>query len=129
MIIRMTVNDNDFTYIIESFSSCMYSQDTCFPSDENMRKIYYDNKTFRELWCEITNGKGELCNEDEEIFIDIIKQKYVRYISNRFDDEEDTKKYLLDKFKVSAQKSITPHWENGEVVYTFVNAGGKHITL
>ena len=41
----------------------------------------------------------------------------------------DEKEYLLEHIKITTQKSITPEWENGEVVYVFVNAGGKHITL
>ena len=130
MIIRMTVGDNDFTDIIESFASYMFFQDTCFPSDENIRKLYNDDKVFRNLWSEVTNGTGKLSNEDKEIFIDIIKQKYTCYIQRRLDDSDvEYQNYLLDNFKVSLQESITPHWENGEVVYMFINAGGKHITL
>ena len=129
MIIRMTVKDNDFTDIVESFALCMFHQDTCFPSDENMRKLYNDDKMFRNSWNEIANGSGKLSNEDADIFLDIIKQKYACYIQRRFDDDVECQNYLLDNFKVSLQESITPHWENGEVVYVFVNAGGKYITL
>lgn len=130
MIIRMTVGDNDFTDIVESFASHMIFQDTCFPSDENIRKLYNDDKMFRNLWNEITNGVGKLSDENAEIFLDIIKQKYACYIQRRLNDDDiEYQNYLLDNFKVNLQESITPHWENGEVVYVFVNAGGKYITL
>ena len=129
MIIKMTIGDNDFTDILESFASRLYVTDTGPRTDENLMQLFEDFNTFTRLWNEVTNGTGNLTKDEQKIFLDTCKRKFAHYVCNRFDDEEETRAYLLKNFRASMQKSLTPRWQNGEVVYVFIGAGGKSITL
>lgn len=132
MIIRMTVNDNDFTHVVEGFAAVLYFQETYPRTNEYIRDLFDDMEKFRNMWCEVINGSGKLTGEQEMEFIDIIRRKYDLYIRRRFDGEgEDASHcdYLLRNINIKLQKSLTPRWENGEVVYVFPNAGGKYLTF
>lgn len=129
MIIKMTVGDNDFTDILESFASVLFFAETGDRTDENFAQLYKDCQEFSRLWNEVNNGSGSLTKDERKNFLDICKRKFVHYVCNRFDDEEETRAYLLQNFRVSMQKSLTPRWQNGEVVYVFIGASGKSITL
>lgn len=129
MIVKMTVGDNDFTDILESFASCLYVTETGPRTDENLMQLIEDFNNFTRLWNEVNNGSGGLTKDDTKTFLDICKRKFSHYVCNRFDDEEETRAYLLKNFRASMQKSLTPRWQNGEVVYVFIGAGGKSITL
>ena len=132
MIIRLTVRDNDFTSILESFASSLYWQDS-YPRDTaNIRELLNDMDHFRDMWSEVINGSGKLTTEQQDEFLEIVLRKFETYIRRRFDgdgDDELHRNYLLANIEVKLQKSLTPRWENGEVVYVFPNAGGKHLTF
>lgn len=132
MIIRLTVRDNDFTSIIEDFASSLYWQDSCPRDTMNIREFWNDMERFRDMWGEVINGSGKLTPEQQSEFLEIVLRKFETYIRRRFDGDGDDalhRDYLLAKIEVKLQKSLTPRWENGEVVYVFPNAGGKHLTF
>lgn len=125
----MTVGDNDFTDILESFASRLYVTETGPRTDENLMQLFDDFNTFTRLWNEVTNGTGGLTKDEQKTFLDICKRKFANYVNSRFNDDEETRTHLLENFRVSMQKSLTPRWQNGEVVYVFIGAGGRSITL
>lgn len=124
MILRITVNDNDFTQYLEQFA-----QD---PAIVNYTRIRIDNKTlstdelleffnshqrFSELFYNTIKYTPELATElcnmitkNWELFV-----KYMLKLEKWQD--EDTREYLIKNFEVKFQKSLTPKWQNGEVVY------------
>ena len=127
MILRITVGDNDFTEELENFASDldMYeytrklaaegcSGDTLYDyikSEERFRELFYQTEKYTpelaaEL-CEHIKKNWELwvtkCMKDHEWWSD--------------DDKVHIREYLIRDFSVKFQKSLTPKWENGEVVY------------
>ena len=127
MILRITVNDNDFTEELEEFASDldMYeytrklaaegcSGDTLYDyikSEERFRELFYQTEKYTpelaaEL-CEHIKKNWELwvtkCMKDHEWWSD--------------DDKVRIREYLIRDFRVKFQRSLTPKWENGEVVY------------
>ena len=127
MILRITVNDNDFTEELEEFASDldMYeytrklaaegcSGDTLYDyikSEERFRELFYQTEKYTpelaaEL-CEHIKKNWELwvtkCMKDHEWWSD--------------DDKVQVREYLIRDFSVKFQRSLTPKWENGEVVY------------
>lgn len=127
MILRITVNDNDFTEELEEFASDldMYeytrklaaegcSGDTLYDyikSEERFRELFYQTEKYTpelaaEL-CEHIKKNWELwvtkCMKDHEWWSD--------------DDKVQVRESLIRDFSVKFQKSLTPKWENGEVVY------------
>lgn len=127
MILRITVNDNDFTEELEEFASDldMYeytrklavegcSGDTLYDyikSEERFRELFYQTEKYTpelaaEL-CEHIKKNWELwvtnCMKDHEWWSD--------------DDKVQVRESLIRDFRVKFQKSLTPKWENGEVVY------------
>ena len=130
MILRITVNDNDFTEELEQFAKdiegCQYLWKTCkaenalLTQDEKL-ELFKRMERFRELFYNTDKYTPELASE----LCDFVKQNwenFVNYVMSDHDywDEEDKvriRKYLIRDFKVKFQKSFTPKWENGEVVY------------
>ena len=59
---------------------------------------------------------------------------YVKYVmpDHEWWNEEDkvrVREYLIRDFKVKFQKSLTPKWENGEVVYICLGYYNRHWTF
>jgi hypothetical protein len=72
---------------------------------------------FRELFYNTEKYTPELINE----LIESIKlhwELWVRYeLQLKEYQDEATREYLIKNFNIKFQKSLTPKWENGEVVY------------
>lgn len=123
MILRITVNDNDFTEYLEQFAEDIelfnytrkltaenMSVDALYEhikSKERFRELFYNTEKYTPELAE------ELCN--------LIRKHWEIWVTNCLKLEEwqddDTREYLIKEFKVKFQKSLTPKWENGEVVY------------
>lgn len=127
MILRITVGDNDFTQELEQFASDLelfaytnkLSHNNC-PID-----VLYDHITsvnrFRELFYNTDNYTPELIEE----LCNVVRKHWELWVNDcmvnhdHWDEAEAKriKSYLIKDFKVKFQKSLTPRWENGEVVY------------
>lgn len=127
MILRITVEDNDFTEALENFASDLdlfaYTKKL---SEENAPvEVVYDfirsQDRFRTLFYQTNKYTPELANE----LCEMIRHNwelYVKYVMPNHEwwdeaDAERIKGYLIRDFKVKFQKSLTPKWQNGEVVY------------
>ncbi len=130
MILRITVDDNDFTEELEQFAEdpegAAYLLKTCklennqLTQDEKL-ELFKRADRFRELFYNTykytPESAAELC--------EMIKQNWANFVNYVMEDHEwwadedkiRIREYLIRDFKVKFQKSLTPKWENGEVVY------------
>ena len=126
MILRITVGDNDFTEELEQFASNLElypyikSHITDATQDEAL-KLFKHLDRFRELFYNTDKYTPELASELCEL-IRYSWKLWVDYCMKDHDwwDDDDKvhiREYLIRDFKVKFQKSLTPKWENGEVVY------------
>ena len=126
MILRITVDDNDFTEELEQFASNLElypyikSHITDATQDEAL-KLFKHLDRFRELFYNTDKYTPELASELCEL-IRYSWKLWVDYCMKDHDwwDDDDKvriREYLIRDFKVKFQKSLTPKWENGEVVY------------
>lgn len=127
MILRITVGDNDFTEELEQFAEDLelygYTRklhvDNC--SIDTLYEHIKSMDRFRELFYQTDKYTPELATE----LCNMIRKHWEIWVNNcmanhEWWDEEEAKRikgYLIRDFKVKFQKSLTPKWENGEVVY------------
>ena len=138
MILRITVSDNDFTQELEEFADDLelfeYTRKkaTEMSSDELYTYIKSLDR-FRELFYQTEKYTPELANE----LCDCIKKNGAVWVNNCMEDhpwwnDEDKvriREYLIRDFRVKFQKSLTPKWENGEVVYICCGYHNRHWTF
>ena len=128
MIIRVTVNDNDFYYVIMGFMKNMWRYwDTQKPVDEmnsdEIRKTCDEIHKHEDLMRLINPNCDKKLNEEEQnLIISYLKEKFKKYI-NGLDKEERTKEYLIKHLEIKIQKSFTDKWENGEAFYWLQHSG------
>jgi len=130
MILRITVGDNDFTEELEQFANDPTGTAYFFKAarlDNELltqdEKLELGKRLTRceELFYHIDKYTPELAAE----LCELVKQNwenFVNYVMSDHDwwsaeDSKRIKSYLIRDFKVKFQKSLTPKWENGEVVY------------
>jgi hypothetical protein len=127
MILRITVNDNDFTEELEEFASDldMYEYIRKLSVEGCSGDALYDYikavERFRELFYQTEKYTPKLADE----LCEHIKKNWTLWVNSVmkdhewWDDEDKVRirEYLIRDFKVTFQKSLAPKWENGEVVY------------
>ena len=122
MIIRLSVNDNDFYYIIKDFMKSMWSfwypqKDIDKMSSEEIQaeaqKIFEHEDMMKLI---NPNCDKKLSETEQESIISYLKEKFKIYI-NSLDKEQRTKEYLVNNLNIKIQKSFTDKWENGEAFY------------
>lgn len=126
MILRITVGDNDFTEELERFASNLdlypYVREalTDATSDEAYRFFKHLDR-FRELFYNTEKYTPELASElcacvrySWELWVSTCMKNHAWWDEA---DAERIKGYLIRNFNIKFQKSLTPKWENGEVVY------------
>jgi hypothetical protein len=124
MILRITVNDNDFTEYLEQFAKDLELRSyycKLIRKNKFTHEHYTDDESFRQLFYNTDKYTpalaGELCERVRENW-----ENFVNYVMKDHDYWDDFDKIrireaLIKDFKVKFQKSLTPKWENGEVVY------------
>jgi hypothetical protein len=138
MILRITVSDNDFTKELEEFADDLeLFEYTRSKASEMTSEELYDyikgNDRFRELFYNTMKYTPELADE----LCELIKKHWELWVNNSMKDHEwwDDKdkvrirEYLIRDFRVKFQKSLTPKWENGEVVYICCGYHNRHWTF
>ena len=138
MILRITVSDNDFTQELEEFADDLelfeYTrQKAAELSSDELYDYIKSLDRFRELFYQTEKYTPELAAE----LCDLIKQHWELWVNNCMKDHpwwsaEDAKRireYLIRDFDVKFKKSLTPKWENGEVVYICCGYHKRHWTF
>ena len=126
MILRITVSDNDFTQELEEFADDLELFDyTRKKANEMSSDELYDYikslDRFRELFYQTEKYTTELAAE----LCDLVKRHWEIWVNNCMKDHpwwsaeeaKQIREYLIKDFDVKFKKSLTPKWENGEVVY------------
>ena len=133
MIIRLTVEDNDFTEQIERYMKnfVLYIREMMPEQDLG------ENPTFEEVYAWRLRDKringimnpnitSVLTNKDKTFIINQVKKTFGTFCDNRFD--ENTAEYLKKKLNVRVLTRMEDKWENGEAFYWFQHAD-KYIIL
>lgn len=123
MIFRMTVEDNDYTELVETFADNLFDKLYWFgenPDEMNLYTGYSTRYTAQEDLQRILNPNitTHLTREDEIILRGAIIVKWAEYV-DKLHKNEHTDKYLRDNFQVTVGYTFEDKWENGEVVYYF----------
>lgn len=119
MIVKITVNDNDFGDVLVGFCKRFYEYVAVgvdagdFDFSRHMR--------FRGMLN--PNEDKKLTEEETADLIDRIRQAFYRYISTQTRCKEDTVKYLMKNLEVNIQDTFKDRWENGEAVYWLQHSG------
>ena len=126
MIIRLTVNDNDFSDKIQRYFGDFWIRmlelhpDNCL-SD---RASYEELKSWRERENQIRtimnpNNDHELSDTEKAVVIEQVKRTFGQYVDRWCFEDSD---YLKNNLEISIIDSVTDKWENGEVFYWFQHA-------
>lgn len=122
MIFRITVNDNDFTDVLEKFANNLFDRiywakdKPEMDSTEWYEKIYKPKQEIQKLMN--PNITSNLTDEDKVVLRAAVFLEWCDYVDN-LPNRDNTKEYLKKNFEVSVSFDFTDKWENGEVVYYF----------
>lgn len=128
MIIRMTVEDNDFTELLEDFANDLvnlFFQETTYNcsndyNPEILHQLIETEETIRRtLWAE---SMKEVTEEGKTLLKARLHIMWGRYVDSG-EQEDEIKDYLKRDFKVDISFKFEDKWENGEAVYYFTHAG------
>lgn len=138
MIIKFTLNDNDFTHYIELFLKealfCRaYEYAKHLQAELNRDDKNYYSK-YKEISLEAEKFKNLLwkcmentiSKEEQKYFLEYLKKIFLYYIKSTKDT--DNYKYIEDNINIRLNKTISDKWQNDEIVYYFISCE-KYITL
>lgn len=112
MIIRMTVQDNDYWFELKDFASRLSSR----------LIANSDMETYIKIITLFRSNETERHTETDSSFV----LKEINYIWSKYIDDlkydEQIKHYLISNFFVEIINSFREKWENGEYVYYFSNS-------
>lgn len=118
MIIRMTVNDNDFTDKIESYLNYFWNY---IGETEKINKLDLNSDFFKlnKKINNILNPNNDciLQKEDKLFLINQIKESFSWWCKKRL--QNDDSDYLIKSLDIKILNSFIDKWENGEVCYWF----------
>ena len=126
MIIKLTVRDNDFSNVIETFFKDFVLRmfelhpDCCINENdyEALREWRKRDTEIRRLLN--PNNDISLTNKDKQTIINQVKYVFKAYVERWFKNDSQ---YLMEKLEVEIVDSVTDKWENGEAFYWFQHAG------
>ena len=125
MIIRMTVYDNDFTSLIETFAEDLYdkiywvkSMPEGYPPEDWIEKEIKPREKLKQI---IDGEIGLLGTSDIKLVQDAVFDEWSKYVDT-INTHPDTKEYLKKNFESETLFTYEDKWENDEVVYYFTNA-------
>ena len=133
MIIRLSVNDNDFTQQIEPYvkNFVCYIRELMPEQDLGESPTFEEVYNWRQRYKEINrlmnpNSSVVLTDKEKRVIVSQIKRTFGVYCDNHFD--KDTANYLKKGLNVKVLTRIEDKWENGEAIYWFQHAD-KYIIL
>lgn len=125
MIIRITVNDNDFHGLLKSFCESISTKYPLpipnYPEEvdaDEMFKYFQDEKKY--MLCILNSD--DISESDKNFVCDTIRTSFEIYTKN-----SSSREYLIDRLEVSIVDSINGKWENMEVFYIFTESTGTKV--
>ncbi len=124
MIIRATVNDNDFYDVMFGFMRTMWNfkRNNKAVSEMTPEEVSAEVDALLEhediLKLVNPNNDKKLTAEEEQTVIKHLHKKFAEHLENAC-KSSDTKEYLKRHLEIKIQKSFTDKWENGEAFYWF----------
>ena len=125
MVIKMTVGNNDFGELMDSFVGNLSSYLLRCPDDIEERDGAKQLEVIREIWRvdklinpNVTENHTE---EDKRAIKKRIKELFSLVTEKQVNEE--TWKYLVDNFCVDIIDCVEDKWENGEMYYWFQHSG------
>ena len=127
MIIRMTVEDNDFTELLEDFTGDLrehfFQYTRSYLKDSSTFDNFYDifeteEKIRRAMWAQAPDVPDNASLNALEERLHTLWDKYI----DSGEQEDNEKESLKRDFKVSFGFKFEEKWENGEVIYYFTTA-------
>ena len=110
MIIKMTVSDNDFGFVMTNL--CMALKNGCPEiGTEEEKAINYIKNSRR--WNQLYH-EDFLPQTEKNFIIDMITKKFYDIIKT---NDENTQEYLKRNFRCTFVDYIDGKWENGEAYY------------
>ena len=121
MIIRATFHDNDYKWLLEEFfkrfkfdhygyhirsiEDPFKYRDMKVEADELFEKVFYKSR--------------QLTKKEALRFTKIIQESFKAYIRSYC--SEDNIEYCIQNLDIKLRKVCEDKWENGEVIYYFIN--------
>ena len=126
MIIRLTVEDNDFYNELYGFCKSLSFLISRLPRDlESMDRVKQleiikeSRKVDRLLNPNVTEEHTE---EEKALIVRKTKEAFAVYVKATCRDESDAD-YLIQNLKVEITDTMTDKWENGEAFYWYQHSG------
>lgn len=124
MIIRLTVNDNDFTQELEKFADSLFMKmlEIDCAEDASLEEKLNAHKRWEEVFRLLNPNVTTQLGKEDKIFLKAaLVLKWHKFVDT-LQKSDHTKKYLKDNFSVSFSFQFKDQWENGEVLYYFTTA-------
>ena len=119
MIIRMSVEDNDYFYVLTTFIKHVFQGSMGSRLSDTMQEYIQMDIEFENLMKLLSPNVDKPLNTTEKAFIiDYINQRFKKFVKKTVSlvDEHDR---LIKDFDVQILESFTDKWENGEAFYWF----------
>ena len=119
MIIRMSVEDNDYFYVLTTFIKHVFQSSMGSRLSDTMQEYIQMDIEFENLMKLLSPNVDKPLNTTEKAFIiDYINQRFKKFVKKTVSlvDEHDR---LIKDFDVQFLESFTDKWENGEAFYWF----------
>lgn len=121
MIIRATVNDNDYKEVLEKFFSkglylmLCYVKKGLTDSEQDM-KLYVRYSTLIDKYYKMIQDEKIFNVNDANDLCFMLKDAFNKYLEEK---DFEAKEYLKENLDISIVDSVKDKWENGEVLYFF----------
>ncbi len=115
MIIRVTVNDNDYYYILLHFMEKMWDFEKN-PTEEVEAEVERLLEREKILQLISPNNTKKLTPREERMIIEYLHKRFEEYVNSRV-KKSRTRELLKRDIKIGIQRTFVDEWENGEAFY------------
>ncbi len=132
MIIRLTVNDNDFSAHLEKFATNLHSKlslltDKLIAGVDNKDVLIAEHYNWQKTWDLLNPNittEANLTEEDKNWLADRVKKTMELWVEQRVKDGfmEEDEAFSVEDLEITIGFDFKDMWENGEAVYYFSTA-------
>lgn len=132
MIIRLSVNDNDFSEHLEHFATNLYTKlslltDKLIANTEDKDLMIQEHYNWQRTWDLLNPNittKDNITENDKTWLAERVKLACNLWVDQRVKDGfmEEDESFSVEDLEVTIGYDFTDMWENGEAVYYFSTA-------